>query len=163
MTIRRIHAGILTAVTTAALLGCVGMTSADKRVEPEKSISLSDLQNRPVIGALDYPLGTIVTIEGVVADGSYTKLKADDGKTLLRVQMVNGKELASESVFHFDSLLYRFQAPQVGTRFKFAGYESGGFTGIPNKAFDYVGLLQSTSYYFSTWFVILRDETKARD
>jgi hypothetical protein len=163
MTARGIRAGVLAAFASAALLACVGTTSAGRQLKPEKSIPLADLHDRPVVGSLGHPLGTIVTVEGEVADGSYTKLKKDDGQTLLRVHAVNGEKLASEQIFQFGSLLDRVRTPDVGSRFKFTGYETGGFTGIPTKAFDYVGLVQSTGYGFTTDFIVLRDEAKARD
>ena len=140
-----------------------GTASADKPPEPARPIPVSDLHDRQVIGRLDHPLGTIVVVEGVVADGSYTKAKGDDGHTLLRVQAVNGKRLAEEQVFHFGALLDRVEKPKVGTTYKYSGYETGGFTGLPTKAFDYVGLIALPGYCFTTDFVVLRDEAKPRD
>ena len=140
-----------------------GTTSADTPPEPAKPIPVSDLQDHQVIGRLGHPLGTIIVVEGVVADGSYTKAKGDHGRTLLRVHAVNGKRLAEEQVFHFGSLLERVEKPKVGTRFKYSGYETGGFTGLPAKAFDYVGLIALPGYAFATDFEVLRDEAKPRD
>jgi hypothetical protein len=163
MTARRVHVGVVTGFAFGALLVWVGTTNAGRQLKPEKSIPLADLHDRPVVGSLGHPLGTIVTIEGEVADGSYTNLRKDEGLTLLRVHAVNGEKLAGERIFQFDSLLDRVRTPEVGTRFNFTGYETGGFTGIPTKAFDYVGLVQSTGYGFTTDFIVLRDEAKARD
>jgi hypothetical protein len=140
-----------------------GKTSADQPPEPAKPIPASDLHNRPVIGRLDRPLGTIVVVEGVVADGSYTKAKGDEGQTLLRVRAVNGKRLAEEQVFYFGALLERPEKPRVGTTFNYSGYETGGFVGLPTKAFDYVGLIAIPGYAFMTNFVVLRVEAKPRD
>jgi len=163
MNAMRVRAVILTGLAVAAFLTWAGLTNAGKRLPPDKSIPLADLRDRPVMGSLGHPLGTIVVIEGEVADESYTNLKEDDGATLLRVRAVNGEKLAGERLFHFGSLNLRVGTPAVGSRFKFTGYETGGFTGTPTKAFDYVGRFADTGYRFTTEFVVLRDEAKSRD
>jgi hypothetical protein len=160
---KRTRVVVLIGGAIAPVLVWAGMSSADKPPELAKAIPVSVLNDRQVIGRLGHPLGTIVVVEGVVADGSYTKAKADDGHTLLRVQGVNEKRLAEEQVFHFGSLLERVEKPKAGATYKFSGYETGGFTGLPTKAFDYVGLIASTDYGFTTDFVVLRDEAKPRD
>ena len=125
-----------------------------------ESIHASKLNRSKVIGSLGYALGEVVIIEGVIADDSYTRRKADAGKLLLRVQAVNGKPLKEEALFDFSPFVGAdIRNPAVGARFKYTGYETGGFSGIPEQAFDYVPRVPTTGYYFSTSFVILRDES----
>jgi hypothetical protein len=135
-------------------------TTAQQRTDTNSdSIHISTLNLSKVIGYLGYALGEVVIIEGVVADENYTKRKDDAGKLLLRVQIVNGKPLKDEAIFDFSPFLGAdVKKPLVGARFKYTGYETGGFSGIPEKAFDYVPQVATTGYYFSTSFVILRDE-----
>jgi hypothetical protein len=115
-----------------------------------KSITVSELNQLQVIGLLGHPLGTIVTIEGVVADDSYRIMRADLGHTLLRVQTVGGKKLLKEQVFHFGNAPAEIEKPKVGSKFKYIGYETGGFTGTPQGTFDYVRPFATTGYYFTT-------------
>jgi hypothetical protein len=123
------------------------------------SIHISTLNQSKVIGLLGYALGEVVIVEGVVANETYTKKKDDAGKLLLRVQIVNGKPLKEEVIFHFSLLLsIDIKKPIVGAKFKYIGYETGGFVGIPEKAFNYVPPMTTTGHHFSTSFVILRDE-----
>ncbi len=132
--------------------------SIGEPAKPLKSITVQELASIEVIGWLGRPLGTIVTVEGIVADGSYTMTKADDGCTLLRIETVDGKQLPKEKVFQYSGN----DKPKVGSKFKYIGYETGGFTGAPAKLFDYMPAFATTGYRFSTEFHVLRDEMKQK-
>jgi len=151
---------IITVVSLMSLSTC-GTTLGQRRAKDDtKSIHASELNRSKVIGSLGSALGEVVIIEGVIADENYTKRKADAGKLLLRVQAVNGKALKEEVIFDFSPFLGAdIRNPAVGAKFKYTGYETGGFSGIPDQAFDYVPRVPTTGYYFSTSFVILRDES----
>jgi hypothetical protein len=136
-------------------------TVADKPPEPVRPITLAELSERQILGSLGHPLGTLLTVEGVVADGTYTKLKYDAGHTLLRVQVVEGKELKDEVVFHFDAFLDWVEKPKVGSRFKYFGYETGGFIGVPAKSFDGIGPAVPR-FGFVTKFAVLREVANAK-
>jgi hypothetical protein len=153
-----IRAAATTLVMAIAILHPTGITGADKVPEKTKSITVGELSNLEVIGGLGHPFGKIVTIEGVVADEDYRKLKGDLGHRLLRIHSVDGKKLAEEQIFHFSPFAADLEKPKVGSKFKYIGYETGGFNGLPTKAFDYVGLIAIPGYGFKTEFVVLRDE-----
>ena len=128
-----------------------------------KPIHISQLNRRKVIGSLGHPLGTVVTVEGIAADESYTRRKADAGETLLRVQTVNGKALRREVILNFHAYEgTENKNPFAGMRFKYIGYETGGFSGIPEAAFAYVPRVATSGYHFSTSFVVLRDDNGSR-
>jgi len=139
-----------------------GMSIADKPPEKKKSITVAELREMKVVGSLDHSFGEIVTIEGVAAGEDYRRSKGDLGHTLLRIQSVNGKKLTEEWVFHFSPFSDDVKKPKVGSRFKYVGYETGGFTGLPTKAFEIIGLIDLPGYAFTTTFVILRDELKRK-
>ena len=120
-------AAIPVSAAAVAFLCTFAVTNSDEPPKPQKSINVSELQGLQVIGYLGQPLGKIVTVEGVIADGSYTNTKADAGATLLRINTVDGKELQKEQVFQ----LSRVDKPKVGSKFKYVGYETGGFTESP--------------------------------
>ncbi len=153
----RVHYLLFGAAIAVTVLSTIGPTRAEK--EPKvKAISAAHLNTIPVIGRLDQPLGTIVTIEGVVADESYTNRKLDLGHTLLRVQTVNGTKLAEERVFHFHAGA-GIEKPKVNAKFKYVVYETGGFRGDPDKLRDYVEIRAATTGWgFSTDLCIVRDE-----
>jgi hypothetical protein len=139
----------------------IAHASADDRPRRIEPIPVSELARRPVLGRLGHSLGGIVTIEGTVADGSFTRAKADEGETLLRVRIVNGKRLKDEQVFPFrPSPWAKVSRPKVGSKFKYIGYETGGYTGIPADAFKYIPKVATTGYGFTTSFVVLRDEKR---
>ena len=151
---------IFTAISLMSLTTCGTALGQGRPKGDTKPIRASELNRSKVIGSLGYALGEVVIIEGVIADENYTKRKADAGKFLLRVQAVNGKALKEEAVFEFSPFSgVGIRNPVVGARFKYTGYETGGFSGVPDRAFDYVPRVPTTGYYFSTSFVILRDES----
>lgn len=136
----------------------------DQRTRPNtKPIHVSRLNSSNVIGSLGRPLGEVVTIEGIAADENYTRRKADTGEILLRVQAVNGKALKREAILachHYRGA--EMKKPSAGMKFKYVGYETGGFSGIPEAAFVYVPRAPTSGYYFTTSFVILRDDSGGR-
>lgn len=111
---------LLVAVAGAVLLP-VEISSAEKTKDRKRSITVDELRKLQVIGRLGQPLGGIVTIEGVVADDSYTNSKADSGQTLLRVQTAGGKSLVEEQVYHFRPFLNRLDEPKVGAGSSMSG------------------------------------------
>ena len=119
-------------------------------------ITYADLTTRPVHGRLGHALGEIVTVEGVFADGTFTRAKMDDGWMLVRVRVVNGKRLKDEQIFQYEKSAKG--SPAVGSEFKFIGYETGGFTGTPDGVFKYTPPFATTGYGFTTSFMFLRDE-----
>jgi hypothetical protein len=122
-------------------------------------IKVNDLNERPVVGSLGQPLGKMVTVEGVVAEGDFTRKKSDVGATLLRIQKVDGRPLKHEVIFHFSpSSMVTIEKPAVGSRFKYVGYETGAFTGTPPGEFKYTGPFATTTYHFATSFEVLKDE-----
>ena len=151
---------ILTVGSLMSIMMCQTAAGHKRTRSNTESIRVSRLNRSKVIGTLGHALGGIVVIEGVVADESYTGRKSDAGELLLRVQVVNGKALNKEVVFNFRPFPGAgIKSPPVGAKFKYTGYETGGFSGIPEKAFDYVARVQTAGYNFSTTFVILRDES----
>ncbi|SRR5260370_1176676 len=150
----------------AGLLMIIGVcwlaNAQDQRARrPIKPIHVSTLNRNKVIGSLQRALGEVINIEGLVADENYTRKKADTGELLLRVQAVNGKRLKREVILPFSPFPGAdLKNPSVGSKFKYIGYETGGFSGTPEKAFDYLPRAATTGYYFRSSFVVLRDEKR---
>lgn len=143
----------------------IGMTlrpniAADppKEEKKEKPIPIDEVRKRGILGDLGHPLGTIVTIEGEVADDSFRKRKADLGHTLLRIKSVNGSELKDEVVFHYDGA--KEDKPKVGAKFKYIGYESACYYGNVDGQAKYIGSIANVGYWLHGSFVILKDELK---
>lgn len=101
------------------------------------------------------PLGQVVEIEGQVIDGSTTKMRQYEGVQLLEVRSVGGKKLEAPKRlrFHWHSLA---KSADLKGQVKLAGYESGEYTGIPDKAFDYVPRAASTGFQFESHFILLK-------
>src|SRR5258708_5073756 len=134
---------------TFSMAAADGNTSAqNKQVKKTAdTIHVSTLSRAKVIGELGRPLGEIVTIEGIASDAADTRKKSDMGAVLLRIRTVNGKPLKSEIVLHF--LPFQdapINAPSAGAEFKYIGYETGEYDGVPEKAFNYVPRAATTNY-----------------
>ena len=153
-------------LTTGLLITVASGLIADAQSQRAKtrvrSIHVSQLNK--VIGYLGHPLGEVITIEGITVDENYTKRKSDSGQLLLRVEDVNGKRLKNEVILHFSPFEnVTIRNPSARAKFKYIGYETGGFNGIPERAFDYVPQAGTAGYAFSTSFVVLRDESENRE
>jgi hypothetical protein len=123
----------------------------------EKAIRVSDLSGLNVIGTLGKPLGTVVTVEGVVAPDDERRLKSDEGETLLKISKVTGEPLHHEVILHFRLLSFvSIEIPKPGDHFKLVGYETGGFTGIPAEAFKHIPQATTTGYQFEVHFQALK-------
>ncbi|MHC9543455.1 MAG: hypothetical protein AB9903_28425 [Vulcanimicrobiota bacterium] len=125
----------------------------------EKTITLSELNKSRIIGYLGRPLGSIVTIEGTVVDDCYRKMKSDEGEILLKVQKVDGKDLSGEIIIPLRlEPSGAVKKPLPGYRFRFMGYETGSFTGMPEEAFRYIPQAASEGFQFKTYFLVIREE-----
>ncbi len=130
--------------------------SAGQAVAGE-SVTLSQINNSGVMGSLGVRLGTIVTVEGVIVKND-SQQKADSGEPFfLSIEKVNGALLKRPVKYPFRTAnqWVKLEEPKVGYKFKYIGYETGGFAGSPEGEFKYVPPYQATGYYFDTSFLVL--------
>jgi hypothetical protein len=99
-------------------------TSSDTKV------MVKSFRPKNVIGLLGHPLGTVVRVSGIVVDGNSPRVKALDGKTLLRIETVNGSTLGEPATFQFGRAARDIKEPQPGERFDFFVHEHGAFDGV---------------------------------
>jgi hypothetical protein len=172
-------------VTVAALGGVVaclvGVQPAD-----QGPLTYKDLMQRPVLGLLGVPLGTVAEIEAEIVRGGNAKADPD---FMLRVTAVDNVPLP-------DAMNMRFSVPAfvrvpiasnyfelhklktgeraasldtaqmeqlaegyVGKRVRLACYESGGFSGMPKNKPPDVPSWQDRGFGFSTSLIVLADRT----
>jgi hypothetical protein len=120
-------------------------------------LTVNDLEKKPLLGQLGQPLGKIITISGVVRQGAlWSKASLSD---VLSVEAVNDRPLAQPVTIEFSLFMTAQVAkPVLGRSFKYVGYETGGFTGIPQEAFKFVPAIATTGYRFNTSFEVLQEE-----
>ena len=82
-------AGVVVGVSLRPNVAADPPKEKEKEEPKEKPIPIDDVRTRSILGDLGYKFGTIVTVEGEVADDYYRKRKADSGQTLLRVKSVD--------------------------------------------------------------------------
>lgn len=140
-------------VLAALLVTCT--THAD-------TISYAQLNQRTkILGSLGRPLGQLIRIEGVAVADSHRRAKADVGKTLLQVETVDGKKLNKAVIVVMHSFAFApIEKPDPGKRFEYAGYETGGMTGIPAEAFQLMPVATTTAYHFEVYFQACKDLSK---
>lgn len=169
------------ALLAIPLAGCSGRPSAPG---PATRPTASAVSERPVIGLLGLPLGTVAEIRATVVKGPY---KVDQGRYLLRVTEVNGKPLAGSPVLRFgvppggrvtlpaDRFeLHELKAGRkvgqlegaqiaedekgyVGKQVRLIAYETGGYSGIPDHLPDDVPVWQDTNFFFSTSLLVVAE------
>lgn len=135
-------------VVTMAVLGLASPVLAQEG-EPVK---VSDIRAQGVTGDLGLPLGTLVTVEGIVVDGDELRTQATSGRTLLRVEKVGETELPTPVMYPFpeNSDLER---PAAGESFSGVVYETGGFVGAPEGLFEHVEPFATVGFHFQTRLV----------
>ena len=139
-----------------------GQSENQKQPQP---ILASELSSRPVIGRLNVPLGSIVTIEGryeIRKDSPLTK--GDESAVLLNITSVDGKMLAaSDIVFTFSQgKILDAISPRHAEKFRLIAYEAGSFDGDVQGAQQYEVMVAKASrlFMFRTHLNVLKDDLK---
>lgn len=142
-----------------------------------------------VIGALGCPLGQAVVLEGTIVSGRVLGMKELKSDYLIRVEKVDGKELAKPPVMtfhipsfvglalaedeaslfrlksgkqtnsHTDKEIRKMEKGYVGSRVRLLSYEEGWFSGIPKNLPRNRLIWQAHGFCFSTRLVLLGDES----
>ncbi|RYD17616.1 MAG: hypothetical protein EOP88_25625 [Verrucomicrobiaceae bacterium] len=120
---------------------------------PAKNISVEQLEKTGIVGRLGLPLGELTGMEGEIVAEESTGVKSDEGLLLLKVTSVSGKLQPHPQLFRFTSP--GEEKPSVGTRLKFRGYETGGFTGLPKNWPEDVPRHAGVGFHFESRIVIL--------
>lgn len=137
---------------------------------PKKS-SLTSIQTR-----LKIPFGTIAKLKVEIYDGDSLNMKGYESCYLLKVNSINGKVVRDTLLLKFidetetfanddnrlsaltygktiDSLtgkqFYEMKKKYVGKKFTVMAYETGKFTGIPEKYFDYKPVVPGIPHVFA--------------
>ena len=140
----------------AVLLGALWTVSAHAA---EATAPWTDVgKDIVVVGSLGRALGTIVTVQGEVLPDDARRRKGDLGKTLLRVDSLDGVGLPVPVVVELrGGAVGPGPKLQPGERFALVGYESGGFVGVPAEAFTHGPVATTTEFHFAVWFVAVKD------
>lgn len=149
---------LLGALSALAGLGAAGCDDAAARAGAGRSsapITVATLRSSKVIGDLGVPLGTLVTVEGVVLPDDARRRKEDMGAILLRVRRVNGRALHTPFIATLRGGA-TVRALRPGARVKAIAYEAGGFSGAPHGLFKHVPAFTTKGFGFSTWVDIVK-------
>ncbi len=117
-------------------------------------ITVEELRARGAIGELGLPLGTIATVEGTSVSGDSLRTKAAAGHRYLRVERVDGRTL-QRPVLLWVSSGYEW-VPAPGKTATFIAYETGGFSGAPDRLFDHVDPIATVGFSFESSLVLLK-------
>lgn len=165
-------------------MGCGG---ARNDVAPSTQPSLSSLTERPVVGALGVPLGTVTEIRARVVAGRELRAKAYEGAYLLRVMEVDGRPLAPPPVMEFhvprfvsvklasdhfalhelktgsatgrldSARIGELEKDYVGKEMRLVVYEVGEYSGIPGNLPADVPVWADRGFGFRTSLVVLAE------
>ena len=110
-----------------------------------------------LIGKLHAPLGEVIQVEGIVVEGDDKGY--EDGPNL-RVQRIQGRVVRQDIQIKLHPYFIEWgktaELPKLefGKTYQMEGYETGGYIGIPRKAYKNAGIsLQTSDHYFRTQFV----------
>ena len=114
-----------------------------------------------LIGELGLPLGTTLTIQGVVEDISSKGFKNGLNVTVKKINDSSIQQVITIPIFPYfgtfnDKL---FKKIKKGLTYKLRVFESGEFVGIPQKSFKELNLMvQTTDFYFQNKLIVLTSE-----
>jgi hypothetical protein len=138
---------------------------------PKKS-AVTSIQTK-----LNIPFGTIAKLKVEIYDGDSVKMFAYQSRYLLKVNSVNGKVVRDTLLLKFidesktlanddddlstltyckiidsltDNQVYEMKKKYVGKKFTIMAYETGRFTGTPEKYFDYEPIVPGIPHFFAT-------------
>ena len=100
----------------------------------------------------------MLEVEGVVVEDDYQRSKADMGKTLLRIEKLNGNKLREEVVLSLATFSFtETDKPKPGSRFNYLGHQTGQMEGIPEDAFKVMPLVTTRGYHLYVHFQACKD------
>ncbi|WP_310426846.1 hypothetical protein [Chamaesiphon sp. VAR_48_metabat_135_sub] len=113
---------------------------------------------QPPMGELGQTLGKVITISGIVSQAALGS-KADKFDLVLSIKTVNDRALAKPIIMGF-KIFERAKVvpPILGQTFRYVGYETGGFVGIPAEAFKWVEPVATTNHHFESFYQILHED-----
>ncbi|MEO6720070.1 MAG: hypothetical protein ABIN67_06875 [Ferruginibacter sp.] len=130
-----------------------------------------------LLSKLEIPFGTMSKLEVEIYDGDNLHWKAYEGTYLLKVNSINSKKINDTLILRFtdetetlandcfslykliykksgspisDAQLNKMEKKYVGKKFTVMAYETGQFTGSPEKYFDYKPIVPGIPHVFAT-------------
>lgn len=156
---------------------CVVLSACKKEVPSKESpaaaqvreISIAEViaEEKVLIGKLGVPFGTIVQVkcQGIVPSENELKVKAPTWDQDVLVLSVNGKPLDPPARLRWsaaradDSL----KKPDQGKIAEVFGYETGMFSGVPDRLHEYAPSWADTNFHFHCSFIALTDQAPEED
>src|SRR5262245_756297 len=155
------------------LVAVIALTPFAGRADEPQGKPLNKPQDVPLgrlgdkfrlIGKLGEPLGTVVTVHGFVAEGPF---KGYEGGPNLRAQRINGTATQTDIQICLSPYFGKFGEkvgeevglPKLerGNTYEFEGYETGGFVGVPGRAYERAGIMiQTSGFYFRHELVVYK-------
>ena len=149
--------------TIPTLLSLIAMSGLIIIPQLQSAIAMNatkttDFTQQPPIGQLAHPLGKIVTISGVIRQAALGA-KASNLDLVLSVEAVNDRPLTKPVIMPFQIFeTAKVVKPFLGQTFRYVGYETGGFTGVPAAAFKWVPAIATTDHHFEAFYQILHED-----
>ena len=111
-----------------------------------------------LIGRLGRELGTILTVDGDIVDGSVLRSKDLDGVKLLKVTSLGSTTILRDPIYLRFEWYDGSDTSSLSDHVTLVGFETGAFTGFPAEAFAHIPPSGSNDFHFETSFVVLKQK-----
>ena len=129
---------------------------ADEHKQAKQMLKSEDFNETwQIQGKLPYPLGTVITIEGVVADSSKLGIFYRNS-TVLQIEKVQDKSLEKPVLLRVSrqSMLAESEKSKVNDRFRYLGFETAEFSGVPRESLEKAGVATGLDFGIRHLFLI---------
>ncbi|NJK41495.1 MAG: hypothetical protein HC934_09360 [Acaryochloridaceae cyanobacterium SU_2_1] len=152
---------ILLSLTTIAMMQPMSPTQAAEPSKTSPAIHVDQLRPTVVMGKLGQPLGKVITISGKVVSGDRSAKSNHPDDLALQVLQVNDQALATPVTLPWTVFTTAaIKPPKLHQAFKYVGYETGSFTGVPHEAFKVLSAVASREFHFESRFEVLQEDLR---
>jgi hypothetical protein len=130
--------------------------------QPAKTpVAIINPENYSLVGELGYPLGTTISIEGIVIDGPHKGYADGPNILILSINDSSIQNIVEIPITPYFSTFGSEPLPEIetGRTYRFRVYETGEFVGVPDVVYKEANIMiQTSGFHFQNKVVVISGE-----